>query len=167
MVAKLGCLDELLGIPARSFMEPHLREKLAAFTERQISFGILLIQVENLDHLRKTRGPGVVPTILRVVTQSIENSLRPTDLVGCWSENQFLAVLTGCKETEVDSVTRRIMNRISQSEIEWWGDTFSVTAAFGGTGSRTGDTLELLLERAANALLSSITTGGNRATVLG
>ncbi len=91
VIAESGCLDEVLGIPARTFMEPHLRERVTAFAERQIPFGILLIQVDQMDHLRAARGPGVVPTVLRVVARTIENSLRTTDLVGCWSENQFLA----------------------------------------------------------------------------
>src|SRR6266478_3994868 len=164
VVAESGCLDEVLGIPARSFMEPHLLERLKTFAEHHVPFGILLIQVDKIDHLRAIRGPGVVPTILRVVTRTIENGLRPTDLLGCWSENQFLVVLVDCKETEVDSVARRIMNMIAHSEVEWWGDKFSVTAAIGGAGSRPGDTLELLVERAGSSLQRSITTGGNRVT---
>jgi diguanylate cyclase (GGDEF)-like protein len=123
------------------------------------------MQIDQLDQFRATRGPGVVPTILRVVAHSIENSLRPTDLVGCWSENQFIAVLTECKESEVERVANRIRKMIGQSEVEWWGDKFSVTAAFGGAGSRSDDTLELLVERAEKSLIESISAGGNRVTV--
>jgi len=166
VIAESGCLDEVLGIPARTFMEPHLRERVTAFAERQIPFGILLIQVDQMDHLRAARGPGVVPTVLRVVARTIENSLRTTDLVGCWSENQFLAVLMECRETEVERVAHRIMKMICQSEIEWWGDKISVTAAFGGAGSRPGDTLELLVGRARKSLLRSIAEGGNRVTII-
>ena len=166
VIAESGCLDEVLGIPARTFMEPHLRERVTAFAERQIPFGILLIQVDQMDHLRAARGPGVVPTVLRVVARTIENSLRTTDLVGCWSENQFLVVLMECKETEVERVAHRIMKMICQSEIEWWGDKISVTAAFGGAGSRPGDTLELLVGRAGKSLLRSIAEGGNRVTII-
>ena len=166
VIAESGCLDEVLGIPARTFMEPHLRERVTAFAERQIPFGILLIQVDQMDHLRAARGPGVVPAVLRVAARTIENSLRTTDLVGCWSENQFLAVLMECRETEVERVAHRIMKMICQSEIEWWGDKISVTAAFGGAGSRPGDTLELLVGRAGKSLLRSIAEGGNRVTII-
>ncbi len=166
VIAESGCLDEVLGIPARTFMEPHLRERVTAFAERQIPFGILLIQVDQMDHLRAARGPGVVPAVLRVAARTIENSLRTTDLVGCWSENQFLVVLMECKETEVERVAHRIMKMICQSEIEWWGDKISVTAAFGGAGSRPGDTLELLVGRAGKSLLRSIAEGGNRVTII-
>jgi diguanylate cyclase len=166
-IAESGCLDEVLGIPARTFMEPHLRERVTGFAERQLPFGILLIQVDEMDHLRATRGPGVVPAVLRVAARTIENSLRTTDLVGCWSEHQFLVVLMECRETEVERVAQRIMKMIRQSEIEWWGDTISVTAAIGGAGSRPGDTLELLVGRAGKSLLRSVASGGNRVTVLG
>jgi hypothetical protein len=55
---------------------------------------------------------------------------------------------------------------IEQSEVEWWGDKFSVTAAFGGTGSRAGDDLETLVERAEKSLVESIDGGGNRVTLV-
>jgi hypothetical protein len=55
---------------------------------------------------------------------------------------------------------------ICQSEVEWWGDTISVTAAFGGAGSRPGDTLELLVARAGKCLARSLVEGGNRVTVI-
>jgi diguanylate cyclase (GGDEF)-like protein/PAS domain S-box-containing protein len=164
-VVGLECLDAMTGIPARSFMDTHLREQLTVFAERQSQFAVLLVQVDTMDHVRAARGPSVVPTVLRVVAQTIENSLRPTDLVGCWSENRFLALLMECRETDIGGVANRIRKMIGKSEIEWWGDTFSVTASFGGTGSRPEDTLELLMERAEGSLMESMAAGGNCVTV--
>lgn len=162
--AKLISLDDVTGIPARSFVEQFLRERLAILGERHAYFSVLLIQVDQLDHFRISRGPGVVPTILRVVAQTIENSLRPSDLVGRWAENQFLAILMECKDSEVGSVADRIRKMINQSEVEWWGDKFSLTATFGGAGSHPEDTLELLVGRAEQSLMESIAAGGNGVT---
>ena len=164
--ADFGCLDEVTGVPAQNFMETQLRENLTTFAEHNIPFGILVIQVDRMDQNRSSRGPGVVPTILRVVAQTVENCLRPTDLMGCWSENQFLAVLMECKESEVVRVGERVRKMVGQSEIEWWGDTFTVAGAFGGAGSRVGDTLELLVDRAEKSLQESIARGGDCVTVL-
>jgi chemotaxis family two-component system sensor kinase Cph1 len=166
MYADFGCLDSVTGLAAQSFMETQLRENLIAFGEHNIPFGILLIQVDHLDQFRATRGPGVVPTILRVVAQSLENCLRPTDLVGCWGENQFLAVLMECRESEVVRVGERVRRMIGMAEMEWWGDKFSVTSPVGGAGCRAEDTVELLVERAAASLQDSIEKGGNCVVVL-
>lgn len=56
--AKLISLDEVTGIPARSYMEQFLGEQLVIFAERHAHLSVLLIQVDKLDHFRVTRGPG-------------------------------------------------------------------------------------------------------------
>jgi diguanylate cyclase (GGDEF)-like protein/PAS domain S-box-containing protein len=161
-----GCLDEVTGVPTRTFMETHLRENVMTFAEHNIPFGVLIIQADSLGEFRTSRGPGVVHTILRVVAQAVENCLRPTDLVGCWSENQFLAVLSECTESNAERVAERVKRMISKSEIEWWGDKFSVTGSLGGSASRSGDNLEILIQRAEASLKRSIAAGGNCVTVL-
>jgi diguanylate cyclase (GGDEF)-like protein/PAS domain S-box-containing protein len=163
---RLVCLDEVTGLPSKSSMEADLREHLTVFAERHADFGILLIEVDQLDLLRATRGPSVVPSILRVVSHSIENCLRPTDVVGAWSNHRFLAVLAECREADLEAVANRIRKMIGQSEVEWWGDRFAVTAALGGAGCRAEDTLELLVERSEQSLLESASAGGNRVTVV-
>lgn len=164
--ANFGCLDTVTGIAAQSYMETQLRENLITFNEHKIPFGILLIQVDHMNDFRSSRGPGVVPTILRIIAQSVENCVRPTDLVGCWGENQFLAILMQCKESEVALVGERVRRTISRSEIEWWGDRFSMTSPVGGAGCRAGDNVESLLARAETSLKESIGKGGNCVTVL-
>ena len=133
---------------------------------RHLPFGILLIQVDHMDQYRAARGPGVAHSILRIVAQSVENCVRPTDVVGCWDENQFIAILQQCRESEVALVGERVRRMIGQSEIEWWGDKFSVTSPVGGAGCRPGDSVELLIARAAASVTESIGKGGNCVTVL-
>jgi two-component system cell cycle response regulator len=164
--ADLACLDSATGVAAKSFMETQLREHVDIFAENNAPFGILLVQIDHLEEFRASRGPGVVSTILRVIAQSVQNCLRPTDLVGCWGENQFIAILLNCRESEVALVGERIRRMVAQAEVEWWGDTFSVTSPMGGAGCRPGDELEALVARAAASLEESIGKGGNCVTVL-
>jgi len=166
VLADSGCLDVVTGVAAQEFMETQIRENLITFTEHHIPFGILLLQIDELDQYRARRGPGVVPTILRIIAQSVENCLRPTDVLGCWEKNQFLAILTDCKESEVALVGERVRKIIGRSEIEWWGDKFSVTSPIGGAGARAGDNVETLLARAEASLRESVVKGGNCVTVL-
>ena len=165
-LAEFGCLDELIGVPPQSFMETRLRENLTTFNEHRIPFGIFVLQVDQLDQFLSRRGTGVIAAILRVVAQTVENRLRPTDLLGCWSDHQFLAVLGECRESDVALVGEKVRRVVMQSEVEWWGDKFSVTCSVGGAGCRTGDTWKLLVARAEKSLQESITKGGNCVTTL-
>lgn len=164
--ADFGCLDTMTGVAAQTFMETQLRENLITFAEHHVPFGILLIQVDHLDEFRANCGPGVVPAIMRVIAQSVENCVRPTDLVGCWGENQFIALLMECKESEVALVGERVRRMIGRSEIEWWGDKISVTSPVGGAGCRALDSPEMLIARAQASLEESLARGGNCVTVL-
>jgi len=165
-LADFGCLDVVTGVAAQGFMETQIRENLITFTEHHIPFAVLLLQIDDLDHYRASRGAVVIPTILRIIAESLENCLRPTDILGCWGKYQFLIILTDCKEAEVSLVGERMRRIITRSEIEWWGDKFSVTSTVGGAGCRQGDTLETLIARADASLHESLTKGGNRVTVL-
>jgi diguanylate cyclase (GGDEF)-like protein/PAS domain S-box-containing protein len=164
--ADIASLDALTGVASRSFMETKLQERLRIFAEDNNPFGILLVQIDHLDEYRSSRGPGVVAPILRIIAQSLENSVRPADLVGCWEKNQFMAILLECKESEVNLVGERVRKMIGQAEIEWWGDTFSVTSPLGGAGCRAGDDMETLVARAIASLDESVVKGGNCVTVL-
>ena len=77
-LADFGCLDAVTGVAARSFMETQLRENLITFAEHSTPFGILLVQIDRMDEFRASRGPGVVPTILRVVG-AVDGELRAPD----------------------------------------------------------------------------------------
>jgi len=165
-LADSGCLDVVTGVAAQGFMDTQIRENLITFAEHHIPFGILLLQIDNLDRHRANRGPAIVSTILRIVAQSLENCLRPTDILGCWDKYQFLAILTDCKENEIALVGERVRRIVGRSEIEWWGEKFAVTSPVGGASCRIGDNVETLIARADASLRESIGKGGNCVTVL-
>jgi len=71
-----------------------------------------------------------------------------------------------CKEGEVIRVGERVRKMVNESEIEWWGDAFSVTCSFGGAGSRPGDDFNQLVGRAEKSLAESGNRGGNCVVVL-
>jgi GGDEF domain-containing protein len=126
----------------------------------------LCVQVDQIEHFQATHGIRAVSAIQRAVAQTLGNSLRPTDLLGRLSELKFLAILTECRDVEIESVAKRIGKMVGYTEINCWGDKLSVTASFGGTGSVPGDTVESIVGRAEESLVASTVTGGNRVTIL-
>jgi diguanylate cyclase (GGDEF)-like protein/PAS domain S-box-containing protein len=157
-----GCLDEASGVLNHSVVQSHLRETLATFAEYPVPFSILCIGIDKLDVIKSRSGTGAVSTVIRMVGQTLENSLRPTDMIGRWADNEFLAVLMECGDDEVVKVGERLRKIAKQGEVEWWGDKLRVTISLGGTGARSADTLEGILQRAENALRMCVEQGGNR-----
>jgi diguanylate cyclase (GGDEF)-like protein/PAS domain S-box-containing protein len=164
-LAGYGALDPVSGVLNKDVMLSHLREHLITFAEHSVPFSILLIEVDQLDHLRATYGMAVVASVLQVVAHTTENSLRPTDFIGRVADSRFLAILNECVLQDIERAAKRLKRAVSSSQIEWWGDRWAVSASFGGAAARTGDTSESLLERAEKSLVESLAAGGNQVTV--
>jgi diguanylate cyclase (GGDEF)-like protein/PAS domain S-box-containing protein len=165
-LATYGCIDQASGVLNHGMIHSHIRENLGLFAEHHVPFSILCIQLDRLPELQARDGPGAIAAVLRVVGQTLENSLRPTDFLGRWQENQFLAILTECSATEINSASERLRRMVSGSKIAWWGDRLPVTISVGGTAAKLDDMVEAMVLRAEQALQESIVLGGNRTTVL-
>src|SRR3984893_11832031 len=164
-LATYGCLDQASGVLNHGMVEAHLRENLGMFADHPIPFSILCIEIDQLDKIQARDGPGAIAAVLRVVGHTLENSLRPTDFLGRWQENQFLAILTQCSAAEIEGASERLRRMVSGSKIVWWGDPLPVTISVGGTATKPRDTVEDMVLRAEQALQQSIVQGANRTRV--
>jgi diguanylate cyclase (GGDEF)-like protein/PAS domain S-box-containing protein len=164
-LATYGCIDQASGVLNHRVIASHLREHLGMLAELPVPFSILCIQIDGLEKIQQRDGPAAVASVMRVVGQTLENSLRPTDYLGRWRENQFLAILTECNGLEIERAAERLRRMVGNSRIAWWGDRLPVTISLGGTAVNRGDTVESMLTRAEHALQESVGRGGNRSFV--
>jgi diguanylate cyclase (GGDEF)-like protein/PAS domain S-box-containing protein len=160
-----GCLDEVSGVLNHAVLQTHLRETLATFAEHSVPFSILCIGIDDVEGINARYGAGAVATAIRAIGMTLENSLRPTDRIGRWMENEFVAVLEECGDDEVRRVGERLRRTANQCQVEWWGDRLAVTVSIGGTGARAADTVEAILQRAEDALRECKKLGGSQVAV--
>ena len=159
-------LDALTELPDYDFTNSFLVDRHKFASEHLIPFGLLCIQLDQLEALKATHGLDAAEAILNVVAHTLRNGLDPLDFVGRWSEDQFLAVVANCSESDLLTTAERLKRLAQSSEIVWWGDQLSVTVSVGGTLLRPLEDLVPLLERAGNALKQAAAQGGNLAIVL-
>lgn len=143
-----GWLDDLTGLPNQAMMQSHLRETLGTFAELQIPFGLVSLEIHEINQLRARCGQEAAKSMLQALARTLRNSVWPTDFVGRWSENQFLVILCGCNDDELQAISRRMTRMTTSATIEWWGEDLSVAVSTVRTSAKTGDTLESLLQRA-------------------
>lgn len=165
-LAGYGCIDQVSGVLSHSMIQSHLRETLTTFSEHKVPFSILCIAADNLEQFRKANGLGIVAPILRVVAQTLENSLRPTDFLGRYGENEFLAILNECTFSEVTLVGERLRRMVAASHVQWWGSLMNLTASFGAASWLPGDDMDSIVRRAEDSMRRSIADGGNCVTAI-
>lgn len=154
-LAAHGCMDETTDVPNHEFTRFHLSKNLAGFTRYHLPFGILAIQVDRLEHFRAAYGRQAGDAVLRVVAQTMRNVFRPSDFLGRWAEDQFLAILINCGDPGVEQTWARIRKMVTCAGLRWWSDELSVTTSVGYATAQAGDTIESLLHRAQSSLQQS------------
>ena len=142
-----GFFDSVTGVCNHAMMQARLREVQTTFCELNIPFGLLCIQLHGMDHFRANYGPEAENSILRVAAQTIVNSLRPTDYVGRWASDQFLAILTGCRPTALDAIADRIGRMVASGGIEWWGEELRLAVTVLKILPQSGEHLDSLVKR--------------------
>ena len=147
-----GCVDEVTCVATRAATQSHLHESQRNFSEGAVQFGVLLFQVDGLDHFRSAFGPEAANGLLRVVARTIESALWRTDFVGRWADAQFLVVLNGCREEALNSVCERLRWRLTNDSIEWWGERRSLPVSIGHAMAQQDEGIEPLLERVQKSL---------------
>lgn len=160
-----GAIDTATGLPDAATTRLRLQESVAEFVEHHQPFCVLMAEVDELAKFQQIHGKEAAEAARVVVGHTMSNALRPTDIIGCWDEHQFLAIVKNCESPVLKRVGERVRKMESHSQVEWWGDELPVSVSIGGTAAAAGDDVEALVGRVQAALRRSIAEGGNRVSI--
>lgn len=165
-LAAYGCLDPQTGVLNHSLIQARLKESLTLHALYPVPFSVVCYGVDNLRTLGERYGHAAGDAALCMVANCFESGLRPTDFIGRWMEQEFLAILPVCGETDVMAVGERLRRLVEHAGMSWWGDTLHATVSIGATVVHANDSVSTLVGRAEQALRESAESGGNRVVVL-
>jgi diguanylate cyclase (GGDEF)-like protein len=132
------------------------------FAQGGLPFGVLWIGVDQAPGLRRTHGAGACEAMLEKVENALAKGLRPGEEVGRWGDGEFL-VVSHERTAEMLAEHAQVLAGLARTaDFRWWGDRVSLTVSIGAAQAQEDEALAQLLERAQQAMESSIHAGGNR-----
>jgi len=146
-------------------LEDRLEALFEDFTHDGPAFGLLWITVDQAHELRKTHGAGACEAMLEKVERALAQGLRPAEELGRWGDDEFL-VIAHEHEPEMLAVrAQALAGSARTADFRWWGDRVSLTVSIGAAQAEQAEALAQLLQRAQEAMISSIQAGGNHITL--
>jgi diguanylate cyclase (GGDEF)-like protein/PAS domain S-box-containing protein len=145
-------------------LEDRLEAEFEDFARGGPPFGILWITVDQAKGLRKTHGARACEAMLEKVGRALSNGLRPAEELGRWGDDEFLAISHERTAEMLAAHAQVLAGQARTADFRWWGDRVSLTVSIGAAQADPSETLAQLLERAQDAMASSIHAGGNRTT---
>ncbi|MEW5814521.1 MAG: sensor domain-containing diguanylate cyclase [Spirochaetota bacterium] len=162
---KFALFDPLTSVANRRFLEMNLNAKMEEMRRYNWNFGLLFIDIDNFKMINDQYGHKTGDEILKLVTKTLVDSLRPFDLIGRIGGDEFVVLIENCNESGLLSVARRCGALVEKSSMTLNEGHLRVTLSIGGTLLKPDDTLETLLERADHLMYASKYMGKNKVTV--
>lgn len=153
--------DSLTSIGNRKYGEMTLATNMFQWQQHDTPFGVLFMDVDHFKRFNDTHGHKTGDEVLKVVANSISNSLRKMDVVARWGGEEFVVFLPGATDVIVSAIAERIRMLIANSFIMAEATKLQVTVSIGATMSRLGDTAESVMQRADELMYLSKQNGRN------
>lgn len=158
--------DPLTGLGNRRYLEIIAESSLARFTEMQVGFGILMIDIDHFKKVNDTFGHVIGDKALIMVAKSLSNAIRPLDTVIRYGGEEFLIVCPNVAADELAGIAERLRIVVASAWLDFSEEIrISVTISVGGTVVFHAQTLESIIEKADQALYQCKNSGRNRCLI--
>lgn len=163
---RLTFLDHLTQLPNRRYMEMSLQTALNESKVHKDPLGVLVIDLDEFKAINDSIGHSGGDRALQEAAKTLTGSLRPTDTVGRWGGDEFLAIARNVDREILSSLARRCVALIAQTSIPGNDERrISLSSSIGAAISRPGETTDELFQRADALMYRSKTGGRSRATM--
>ena len=167
---KLTKTDHLTGLLNRRYLYERLKDEVARSERHGYPLSLLMLDLDGFKYCNDTFGHLVGDKTLKLIAETILNTVRSMDIVARYGGDEFMVILPETAESLAIDIAERLRNNIAK-KVVFAQDT-------SGTGPRTlttsigiacypehGETVELLLENVDKALYRAKNKGKNRIEV--
>jgi diguanylate cyclase (GGDEF)-like protein/PAS domain S-box-containing protein len=160
---RLAITDPLTGLFNRRHFFAEAEKVFARSNFAPYELAVLMIDVDHFKMVNDTYGHQQGDLVLREIAQRIQESLRPTDILGRYGGEEFVALLPRTSSRELGPIADRILKSIQETSFDGNGTRISVTISLGlARLTEKVATLDELLSRADQALYTAKQLGRNR-----
>jgi diguanylate cyclase (GGDEF)-like protein len=154
--------DGLTGTSNRVAILDILERELLRAQREATSVGVIMTDADRFKSVNDTFGHIVGDEVLRKISTSIAEILRPYDSLGRYGGEEFLVVVPGCTLAETKELAERIRVRIMDCRIPVNDASLPLTLSIGVTMGNDAGQLEALLHAADVGMNAAKRRGGNR-----
>jgi diguanylate cyclase len=155
--------DQLSGVANRKSFEESLTYWLANAERSQQSFALVLCDVDHFKWINDTHGHYAGDCVVGDVGKMLQNCLRGEDFVARYGGDEFVLLLRADDVNAAVAVSERIRKTAERHNFKAarLSEQLAVTFSMGLAMAQRGDTSEVLLKKADEALYKAKEAGRN------
>ncbi len=159
--------DPLTGLFHRRYFEASLGREIHRMERRNLTLGVLLLQIDSFDALVDIRGQETVDGLLRTVADLLRRRVRGGDVASHNGRGEFGLILPEAPLEGVLTRAEQLRNAVKEMRARSGGEPpVTFTLSLGAAAyPDSGLSFDKLLRALREALEQSVSQGGDRASV--
>ena len=158
--------DQLTKIGNRKLILESMDAEIKRVDRGGEPFSLVLADIDHFKAVNDEHGHTVGDAVLVEVTQQLGALLREYDVLSRWGGEEFLILLPATRLPNALALAERLCQQIADLEIETDAGRVRVSASFGVTEYRPGETSHETIKRSDEALYEAKRQGRSRAVAL-
>ncbi len=154
--------DFLTQLINRRAMAQRMQSELARIERAGGSCALVLVDIDHFKNINDQFGHDIGDEVLKALARAFQAAVREQDVVARWGGEEFLLLLPNTNEAEAVEQAERLRQLLDSDRLRIERYPHRVTASFGVSEYRDGQTVELLLKQADVALYQAKAQGRNR-----
>ncbi|MCP4021273.1 MAG: diguanylate cyclase, partial [Desulfobacteraceae bacterium] len=154
--------DFLTGAPNRRAIIENLKKELIRAKRKNSPLSIGLCDIDHFKHVNDTFGHHVGDDVLCGFVKSVQNILRPYDLLGRYGGEEFLLIVPDSSRSVEKDIYERVRAAIADHKIITKSVEVGITISIGVTNNRIYETADAMLTSADAALYRAKDNGRNQ-----
>ena len=151
-LAHLATHDPLTGALNRRMLE-HDFQRLSATAQRtSTKVGVLAIDLDRFKHVNDVYGHAVGDDLLRLVVETIQLTVRASDVVARIGGDEFVVLLADIGEQQAQEIAERVFRTLGETSLTTSTDEVAVRCSMGVALATQDDVVDTVLARADRAM---------------
>lgn len=165
---KMSITDGLTDLFNIKFFRTLLESEIAVAQRDQTKkFSVLMIDIDHFKQVNDTYGHQIGDLVLKEIADVLRASVRSSDVVARYGGEEIIVLLRGDSFEDAANVAEKIRKACENHAFSDLHDkTFNVTISVGYSGFKEGDSVDMIVKRADEALYNSKSGGRNRVSGL-
>ncbi|WMS86353.1 GGDEF domain-containing protein [Pleionea litopenaei] len=155
--------DPLTGIDNRRKFDEYLNSQIQLFNRKGNVFCLMIIDIDHFKLINDEFGHDVGDTVLKDVSHSISEIIRPYDELGRIGGEEFGVILPDTERLEAFGIAERILDHVVDYKNANYPE-LAVSVSIGLSEVGENDSTDAIFKRADDALYQSKENGRNRVT---
>ncbi|MDR1855281.1 MAG: EAL domain-containing protein [Azoarcus sp.] len=109
----LAFFDDLTDLPNRSLLHVQANQAIAQAARESQQLAVLFIDIDRFKQVNDSLGHPAGDTLLRVVAGRLREAIREVDILGRYSGDEFVIVLTQCDSVHATDLAGRLLAALS------------------------------------------------------